>query len=144
MKGKIMAIYRRCGRCGKRITAGSRCSCLKDRHKEYDRFSRDKKSKTFYSGKQWEHARAAALEADDGIDVYVFMTTGEIVPANDVHHIIPLKDDWNKRLDVNNLISLSHATHTEIEQMYKKNKKEIQNILTEMLRKYRRTGTGGI
>jgi len=28
-----------------------------------------------------------------------------------VHHIIPLKDDWNKRLDNYNLITLSAKTH---------------------------------
>lgn len=117
---------------------------MKERHKEYDRYSRDKKSKTFYSEKKWKHVRTAVLDADGGIDVYVFMTTGEMIPADDVHHIIPLKDDWNKRLDIDNLISLSHATHTEIEQMYKKNKKKTQEILAEMLRKYRRTGAGGI
>lgn len=138
-----MPIYRRCGRCGKRIQAGSRCPCLKDRHKEYDRFSRDKKSKAFYDSGEWQKARQDALDADDGIDVYVYMTKGEIIAADDVHHIIPLRDDWSRRNDIENLISLSHETHAEIEQAYKANKQEIQSILQKMLKEYRRTGPGG-
>lgn len=34
-----------CSRCGKRIQSGSRCPCQKERHREYDRYSRDNKSK---------------------------------------------------------------------------------------------------
>lgn len=139
-----MAIYKRCGRCGKRIESGSRCDCRKERHKEYDKYSRDKKSKLFYSGKEWEHARASALEADEGMDVYVFMTTGEMILAEDVHHIIPIKDNWDKRTDLDNLISLSHATHAAVEQMYKKNKEQTQEILRKLLKEYREGKAGGV
>ena len=62
-----MAIYKRCGRCGKRIPSGIRCSCGKVRHKEYDRYSRDKKSKQYYDSSEWSRSRAAALEADISI-----------------------------------------------------------------------------
>ena len=50
------------------------------------------------------------------------MTEGIIVAADTVHHIIPLKDDWNKRIDIDNMISLSGDTHSMIEQEYKKDK----------------------
>lgn len=65
------------------------------------------------------------------------MTTGEILPADTAHHIIPLKDDWNKRCDINNLMSLNHDTHSMIEQMYKKDKPGMQKQLQEMLQAYR-------
>lgn len=77
------------------------------------------------------------MEIDDGIDVYVYMTTGEIVLADTVHHIIPLRDDWEKRLDETNLMSLNHDTHSIIEQQYKKNKPEMIKKLQKMLTEYR-------
>lgn len=137
-KGKVkMPIYKRCSRCGKRIPSGSICPCVKQRHKEYDRYSRDQKSRNFYNSKEWELGRAAALDADGGIDVYLFMTEGTIVIADTVHHIIPLKDDWNKRIDIDNMMSLSSDTHSMIEQMYRKNKAQMIRKLQGMIKEYR-------
>lgn len=59
------------------------------------------------------------LERDDGIDQYLYSTTGVVVAADTVHHIIPLKDDWSRRVDPDNLISLSAASHAEVEKAYK-------------------------
>ena len=135
--GRHMPIYKRCSRCGKRIPSGSTCPCAKQRHREYDRYSRDQRSRSFYGGKDWERARAAALDADGGIDVYLYMTEGIIVAADTVHHIIPLKDDWNKRIDIDNMISLSGDTHSMIEQEYKKDKDGMIRKLQEMIKEYR-------
>lgn len=89
--------------------------------------------------------RAAALDTDGGIDVYLYMTEGIVVVADMVHHIIPIRDDWNKRLDVDNMMSLSSDTHSMIEQMYKKNKSEMIRKLQEMIKEYRgRREDGGI
>jgi len=132
-----MPIYKRCGRCGKRMEAGTKCGCLKDRHKEYDKYSRDKKSKDYYNSSEWSAARAAAHSRDNSIDVYVHMTTGEIIYADTVHHIIPLKDDWSKRSDIDNLMSLHHDTHSMIEKMYRQYKTEMIKKLANMLREYR-------
>ncbi len=132
-----MPLYKRCSRCGTRIPSGSSCPCIKARHKEYDRYSRDRKSKQFYDSKEWRQSRAAAMEADEGVDVYLFMTEGRLVAADTVHHIIPLQDDWQKRMDIRNLMSLNSDTHSMIEQMYKKNKPEMEKKLQEMLLEYR-------
>lgn len=140
-----MPIYKRCSRCGKRIPSGSTCQCSRLRHKEYDRYSRDQKSRRFYNSKEWETGRAAALDADGGIDVYLYMTQGIIVAADMVHHIIPLRDDWNRRTDIDNMMSLSSDTHSIIEQMYKKNKSEMIKKMQEMIKAYRgRREDGGI
>lgn len=130
-------IYKRCSRCGKRIPEGQQCPCAKLRHKEYDKYSRDSKSKDFYHSKEWTDARAKAIELDEGIDVYAYMTSGQIMAADTVHHIIPLRDDWSKRVDINNLMSLSHSTHSTIESLYKQNKRKAQETLMQMLREYR-------
>ena len=140
-----MPIYKRCSRCGKRIPSGSTCPCVKQRHRVYDRYSRDQRSRSFYGGKDWERARAAALDTDGGIDVYLYMTEGIIVAADTVHHIIPIRDDWDKRFDIDNMMSLSGDTHSMIEQMYKKDKDGMIRKLQEMIEEYRgRREDGGI
>lgn len=80
---------------------------------------------------------------DGGMDVYVFMTTGEILLADTAHHIIPLKDDWSKRNDIDNLMSLHHDTHSLIEKKYKKDKSRMQAELKEMLKQFREMIRGG-
>lgn len=135
-----MPLFKRCSRCGRRLPAGSTCPCVKRRHQEYDRYSRDKKSKGFYNGQEWLSARAAALDADGGIDVYLYMTQGMMVAADSVHHIVPLKEDWSLRADLSNLISLHHDTHSRIEAMYKQDKTGTQEALRKMLEEYRRGG----
>lgn len=57
--------------------------------------------------------------------------------ADTVHHIIPLRDDWNRRNDIENLMSLNHDTHSTIESLYRKDKELTQKILKEMLNEYR-------
>lgn len=132
-----MPIYKRCGGCGKRLPSGTKCKCLKARHKEYDKYTRDKKSTSFYNSKEWELTREAVLVLDKGIDVYLYMTAGEIVLADTVHHINPLKDNWNRRCDKDNLMSLSSDTHSMIEKMYLKDKQGTMKMLYEILERYR-------
>lgn len=132
-----MPIYKRCSRCGKRIEAGTTCQCLKDRHKEYDKYSRDRLSKQYYNSREWEAVREHVLQLDEGIDVYVYMTQGIVIRADTVHHIVPLRENWSLRNNVNNLISLNHDTHSMIEQQYRKNKNEMQEELKAMVQQYR-------
>lgn len=132
-----MPIYKRCSRCGKRIEAGTTCQCLKDRHKEYDKYSRDRRSKQYYNSREWEAVREHVLQLDEGIDVYVYMTQGIVIRADTVHHIVPLKENWNLRSNEDNLISLNHDTHSMIEQQYRKNKNEMQEVLKAMVQQYR-------
>ena len=137
-----MPIFKRCSRCGSRIPSGSTCECVRryerQRCKTYDMKQRDKKSRAFYTGREWQKKREEILSIDEYIDVYLFMTEGVIIAADTVHHIIPLKDDWEKRFAEENLMSLNHNTHSMIEQKYKANKPEIEQILMKMLKEYRR------
>lgn len=136
-RGGIVAIYKRCTRCGTRLPSGTKCDCSKQRHKEYDRYSRDKEADTFYHSTTWIATRDEVLRIDKSFDVYIYMTTGEIVIADTVHHITERKDDKSRELDIDNLISLHHDTHSKIHQMYKNDKEGTMKMLYEMLRRYR-------
>ena len=139
-----MPTYVRCAACGNRIPAGERCTCQAKRHREYDSRYRDSRSKKFYDSEEWRRAKRRALDLD-GMDVYMFMTTGRIMAADTVHHIIPLRDDWAKRCTASNLMSLHHTTHSRIEQEYRKNKNSMIRKLTVMLKKFRElTDRGGV
>lgn len=139
-----MPIYKRCSRCGSRIPAGTKCPCKDNRHRDYDRFSRDQKSKKFYDSKEWRETKERVLSLD-GMDVYEYMTSGRIIAADTVHHIVPLRDDWAKRCDVENLMSLSHGTHSMIEREYSRDKPGMIQKLTSMIKKFRSLeGEGGI
>lgn len=136
-------IYKRCSRCGKRIQEGTTCECLanlkRERYKEYDK-RRNTKSKAFYDSAEWRLTREGILLLDKHVDVYMYIVKQEIVEAVSVHHIVPLREDWDLRCDPNNLISLSNETHSKIELIYKRSpedKADIQNILKKALKEYR-------
>ena len=111
-----MPIYKRCPRCHKRILEGTTCPCLvqyrkaqkKERNKDYDRYRRNKKNTEFYRSRAWQMTSNTVRAKYMYMDVYVFYKTGHVTPSDMVHHIVPISQDWNKRLDVSNLIPLSN------------------------------------
>lgn len=112
----------------------------KERHKEYDAHCRDRKAKAFYNSGEWRAARARALARDTNIDIYLYIMEGKVEPADTVHHIIELSEDYSKRCDLNNLISISEATHSMISKAYKDERKkaQMQHTLRECIREYKR------
>lgn len=134
-------IYKICTSCGRKIPEGSACPCRKIRKAEgnrlYDKHQRDRRSTTFYNSAEWERTRQHVLNMDK-YDVYLYMTQGKVVPADTVHHITPLRDDWSKRLDVSNLMSLHHDTHSTIEREYAaRGAKSMAYTLYILLKKFR-------
>ena len=57
-----------------------------------------------------------------------------MVVAEDYHHVISIKDDWNKRLDEDNIIGLSHANHMTVEAKYRRSAKDKRKMQEELLR----------
>ena len=108
------------------VRQGQRCSCQKQRHKDYDRTRRDKEAASFYHSPQWVHLQAAIKARAGGCDEYIKAISGRLVPANTVHHIETVKDAPSKRLDINNLILVSPATHRMIHDHYSMGQAERQ------------------
>ena len=120
---------------------GTVCPCRKIRRAEsnrlYDKRQRDRRSTAFYNSAEWERVRQRVLNMDK-IDVYLYMTQGKVVPADTVHHIVPLKSDWNRRLDISNLMSLHHDTHSMVEREYAaRGEKSMVYTLYTLLREFR-------
>lgn len=85
----------------------------RERNQQYDSRTRDKKSKDFYRSKAWKELRNLAFNRDNGL-CQSCLKQGEYRTADVVHHIIEIKSDWEKRLDLNNLESICHKCHNKI------------------------------
>lgn len=116
----------------------------RQRHKEYDAHRRNQKAKEFYNSAEWKAARARAMTRDAGIDIYLYIMEDRIVPANTVHHIVELLEDYSKRCDIDNLISISEATHSMISKVYRDDagKAAMQQKLRECIKKYKKRVDG--
>lgn len=124
-----------CSRCGRILPVGERCSCQPAYRRDYNKFRRDKRLKEFRASSQWKAMRKRILERDGNTDQYVLYTTGELRPGFSVHHIIPLSERWDLRLDERNLITLSDNTHSSIEYRYKtKFKEQLQQELFDIVK----------
>lgn len=117
----------------------------RERHKDYDTHCRNRKAKAFYNSAEWKAVRARVLARDTNIDIYLYITYGKVVLADSVHHIIELSEDWSRRCDLNNLISISSATHSIISKMYKDktSKAAVQQTLRDCICKYQQQVING-
>lgn len=103
-----------CRKCGKFFNYNGKdvCSdCHKASKKEYNSTSnlrRNIKIKQFRSSKAWQIMREVILARDN----YQCRYCKDL--ATEVHHIIPLYKNFNKRLDENNLISLCKKCHETV------------------------------
>lgn len=71
------------------------------------------KFKTFYNSREWKILRDMKYCDSDGL-CEKCRKQGKISAGVDVHHIVPIEKDWNKRLDYDNLILLCKECHNEI------------------------------
>lgn len=133
-----MPIYKRCSRCNKRILEGTKCDCLKERHKEYKHYRTDKKEQCFYSSKEWLPIKEKAKALYDGIDIYSYYVLNKLEYGQTMHHIEELKDNWDRRLDINNSIYLTESNHQIIHKLYKEGKKkETMELLFYLIEKFK-------
>lgn len=117
------------------------------RHMQYNKHRRNRQAADFYTCAAWRKARAEALQRFDYIDIYAYYVDRTIKSADMVHHIVPIADDWNKRLEADNLIPLSNDTHNRIEAAYDRStadKKAMQQLLYRLIEKYQSENDTGV
>lgn len=84
----------------------------RERNKFYDRTIRDDKATRFYRSKEWIKTRQMRLIMDSHL-CRDCLKEKIITKADTVHHIEELKDNWDKRCDLENLISLCNSCHNK-------------------------------
>lgn len=65
---------------------------------------------SFYHSGEWRAVRQRVLERDHYL-CQVCKRAGHITPATTVHHITPVRVDYSKRLDPDNLETICKACH---------------------------------
>lgn len=105
---------------------------------EYNEYRRDRKAAAFYVSADWRKLRERMIGLYDGLDLYAYYVQHRIMTADMVHHIVELEEDWDRRLDPENLLPLSNGNHGIISALYKKeeSKKQIQQQLREIIAKH--------
>lgn len=157
-------LFKFCPRCKKKIEYGKKycCDCeievekqqydkykeflrvrdkmsdKKERYKKYAHHRNDQEFQSFYNSKAWRKMRNHILIVYKYVDIYEYYKNNNIIPATMVHHIVPIKSNYNLRLEELNLIPLSEGTHKYIhEQIDAGHEEEIIKELNEMIKKYR-------
>ena len=131
-------IYKRCSRCGKRILEGTKCQCSKERHKEYKKYRTDKKEERFYSSGEWLTIKDKVKDIYNDIDIYSYYVLNTVEVGQTVHHIDPIKDNWDRRLDIDNLIYLTESNHRKIHKAMLKDKEGTMRMLYTLIMQYKR------
>lgn len=84
----------------------------KERNRHYDKYSRNKLARSFYSSMEWKTVRRVVLVRDNYL-CQECLRQGKVTKANAVHHIEELLDVWDKRLDIDNLESICNKCHNK-------------------------------
>lgn len=138
---KRVALKRLCTKCGKKIDVGKRCTdCEATKGRLYDT-DRPIGITKFYKSNKWRELSECVRDYYMNIDLYVYHTEHRVIPADMVHHIEPVKDNFDKRFEFNNLIPLSSSTHNMIEHVYSRGGEEtllIKGVLNKIIKKYSR------
>lgn len=67
----------------------------------------------FYNSVQWHTLRNRKFYDANGLCELCYKE-GIIKEAREIHHIVPINENWNKRLDYENLIALCPSHHQEM------------------------------
>lgn len=119
------------------------CSSCKDklsqRHKIYKKDRKDSLEQKFYSSKEWLKERDTIKNLDNNLCL-MCLYHKELNSMDTVHHIEELKENWSKRFEKDNLISLCESCHQKIHRKYlmsKEEKLKTQHDLRVLIKKYR-------
>lgn len=141
-----MALNKYC-RCGKQIPIQNKCcdDCIgyyqKQNAKYQKKYDSTKRvNADFYESLEWKSIREVVITKANGLDLYEYYINKAIVKANTVHHIIEVKEDYELRLDITNLIPLSASNHKKIHKKYLRNKRATQQMLMMVLEQARQSG----
>ncbi|MDT8717615.1 HNH endonuclease [Clostridium sp. 19966] len=108
----------------------------KERHRIYKSKRTDKKYQVFYSSKEWIQLKRFIKQKYKGICLWSYFINGIIIPADVDHHIIPVKDDWDFRLNIYNIIPLCNSVHEKVHKLYEFDKEKTQSTLRKLINRW--------
>lgn len=112
-----MPIISRCSLCGQTKPPGKPCPFCQ--RKRWNSQQREQEISQFYNSRGWGTLRKVTQQAQGNIDLLLWHENSQIIIADVVHHIIPIRADWSLRLNADNLICLSDQSHKQIHDLLK-------------------------
>ncbi len=100
---------KRCSECESKRTTEKR-----EYNRKYDYHNREEKIKRFYHSSSWKNVRRYVLIRDNYLCQHC-LRENVITSAELVHHIVEVKEDFSKRLDPDNCISVCKPCHNKID-----------------------------
>lgn len=98
---------RHCKACSNVLDRKAKESAKRRARASSERYS--DKYKTFYSTTAWKKLRALKLSKDPLCENC--LDNGFVKAGHDIDHIVELKDDYTRRLDMSNLMTLCRPCH---------------------------------
>lgn len=99
----------------------------------------NKMENKFYSSSAWQRLRNSVMR-ECGYKCYVcsnvfpYFDVRHYTEANQVHHVEWIRNNWQKRLDVDNLVCLCTEHHNLIHQNEIRNKFELEKFIENLKR----------
>ena len=98
----------RCPKCAEKNAHRKR-----ERDKNYQRNIMPEHLRKFYNSAAWKRFRLSILKRDYHL-CQRCLKDGHVTPATIVHHIIEIREDFDKRLDKDNCESVCRDCHSKI------------------------------
>jgi 5-methylcytosine-specific restriction enzyme A len=83
-----------------------------ENNRYYDKYNRSDRSKKFYHSSAWKKVRELIKIRDNGLCQHC-LSDKRITVGTIIDHIVPITDDWNKRLEEDNLQLLCQSCHNK-------------------------------
>jgi 5-methylcytosine-specific restriction endonuclease McrA len=109
-----MALFSKCNRCRKEIPYRTWVceACRQEIEKRKNQYG-DEKVRRFRSGSKWQQRSKEVLK-EYHYQCQLCKHEGKVEVAEEVHHIIPLSENFDLRLEWDNLIPLCKACHYDV------------------------------
>lgn len=107
---------------------------MNESNRYYNKHKRNRERQLFYQSTVWAKARELALKRDNYLCVEC-LKEKKIRKADVVHHIVEVKDDFTKALELNNLTSICHTHHNRIHGQSKKEQTKIPTKIDVVVNK---------
>lgn len=103
-------ILKTCSRCGKMHELGHKCYANTNQY-----YKGNADIRAFRNSAEWHSKTEEIRQRDKQLCVICFSQNIFNYKNLSVHHITPLAEDWSKRLDNNNLITVCEEHHRQCE-----------------------------
>lgn len=132
-----MPLLKQCPHCNKIYNIELDCGCKdkikKEKYLHYKENRKDFLEQRFYLSKEWKKLRDYFKVKYNNLCL-MCLYKNIIKSIDEVHHIVEIKEDWDKRLDIDNLIGLCSECHRKVHRAYLKSDSDNKNMKRALIK----------